>query len=519
MLSKSRYLAGRQCFKRLWIEANRRELVPPVDAATKAVFDQGHEVGRLAQQLFPGGMEITGGRFRWMEAAAKTRDALAWRLPLYEATFVAGGAGGAGEGGGDADVGCRVDILVPVDDDGGEAGSAGAWDLYEVKSGTSARDENVEDLALQAWIVRSAGLRVRRTSLVHLSSDYVREGALDLRRLFTVVDLGEQVAALAREIPQRVAELVAVAALPAEPEIAIGPHCKAPHTCPLLPYCWGERPEHDLLDLRRGGQRMWQLYGSGVRDLRSLPATAELQADQRIQVEAARTGEAHVNRAAIASFLEQLPYPRLFLDFETFASAVPPFDGTRPYQQIPFQFSLHRLEEEGAAPRADAWLAPDGDDPRAGFLAALRAAIGELDAAAGGGPPPAILVYNASFERRVLAETAAHFPEHVEWAARVTGRLVDLLDPFARFDYYHPAQRGSASLKRVLPVLGDRGYDELEIQEGQLAAREFVRSNAPGTTAAERESIRRALLDYCARDTAGMIEIVAALERLVAERG
>ena len=496
MLSKSRYLAGRQCAKRLWIELHRRELVPPVDEETQAIFDQGHEVGRLAQQLFPGGIEIVRERFDWAGAVAATREALARRLPIYEAAFVHGGAG------------CRVDILAPAVDGPGESEGDGAWDLYEVKSGTSLKDENFEDVALQAWIVREAGLDLRRTLLVHLDSSYVRRGELELGKLLRTVDVGGEVEARASLMPGRVAELLRIAARETEPDVAIGPHCRSPHLCPLVPHCWRDLPDGNVLELRQGGPKSWRLLGEGITELRSIPDTVELSSRQRIQVAAARSGEAHVDRAEIGSFLGRLDYPRSFLDFETYAPAVPPFDDTRAYGQIPFQFSLHVVERAGAAPRAAAWLAPDGADSRRGFLEALRRELGELEA------PGSIVAYNVRFERDCLAECAALFPEHGEWAARASGRFVDLLQPFESFAYYHPAQRGSASLKALLPVLGKRGYDHLAIQGGRAAARTFQRSNLASTPPEERASIRQGLLDYCGRDTEGMVEIVAALERL-----
>ena len=192
---------------------------------------------------------------------------------------------------------------------------------------------------------------------------------------------------------------------------------------------------------------------------------------------------------------------------------MPAFPGTRPYQQLPFQFSLHVVERPGAAPKAHAFLARSdrqfaGDDPRPAFLDALRAVVG---------PEGSIVAFNATFEEKRIAEAAAAVPAHASWAGQLAPRFVDLLAPFRSFDYYHPRQLGSASLKAVLPILGQRGYGELEIQEGSFAAREFLRASLPGTAPEERERIRRALLAYCARDTEGMIEVVGALERLVGE--
>jgi len=493
VLSKSRYLSGLQCPKRLWNEIHRRELLPPVDEAQQALFDQGHEVGKLAQRLFPGGMELARGRLDWQRAIAASREALGFRFPLYEAAFSYAGAA------------CRVDILAPV---GGD--ESNEWDLFEVKSTTSVKPVHVEDVAFQTWVLRGAGLRVRRSSLVHLDPGYVRTGEIDPEELFVVADLGAEIAPLLAELSRQVRELRAVEEGAAEPQVAIGPHCSDPYACPLVPHCWAHLPQPSVFDLHRGAARAWELYRDGVVELAAIPAGADLTERQRIQVAAARDAAPRVDRETVAAFLGRLEHPLHFLDFETFGLAIPPFDGVRPYQQVPFQFSLQRVEAAGSSPRPFSYLAPDGRDRRRQLVTALRAAIGERGS---------IVAYNAAFEKRVLRDCAAALPEHADWLAGLDERFVDLLEPFAAFAWYHPAQRGSASMKVVLPALTGRGYDDLEIQEGGLAARRFLRSNQRETPAAERERIRRALVDYCDRDTAGMVEIVARLREIAAGAG
>jgi len=312
-------------------------------------------------------------------------------------------------------------------------------------------------------------------------------------------------------VAARVAELRAVWSRSEEPQVAIGPHCDDPHDCALIPYCWSGIPEASVFTLTRAGRKKWELFARGVIDLAAIPDDFHLTGPQQIQVLAACRGEPHIDLFALRGFLSTLAYPLYCIDFETFAPAVPPFSGTRPYQAIPFQFSAHVIDGPGAEPRAAAFLAADASDRREEFLDELRRALGELEE---GGT---LLAFNASFERARIAELAALFPENAAWAERVKDSFVDLLLPFRNFDYYHPAQLGSASLKNVLPVLGTRGYEHLEIHGGEIAARDFVRSTLVSTPPEERDRIRAALLEYCGRDTEGMVEIVAALERLVAQ--
>jgi len=486
-LSKSRYLSGLQCARRLWYEVNAYGEIPPYDAAALERFEQGHEVGRLAQRLFPGGVEIARGAQPWAPIVAATQRAMAARIPVYEAAFVHDGGA------------CRVDILAPVD--------GGQWDLLEVKSSTEAKEVHFEDLAFQTWVARGAGVAVRRSCLVRIDTTYVRQGALEPERLFAIEDLTEKLEPRLALVPSELARQQAIAARPAAPEIPIGPHCASPHACPLMPVCWRDVPEPSVLDLVRGGAKAWDLYRQGVRTVAAIPPGVELSPLQRIQVEAARTGAPRIDRPALAAFLDRLVYPVHFLDFEAIQVALPPFDGTRPWQQIPFQYSLHVVDAPGAPPRASAFLADEAGDPRPALLVSLGAALG---------PHGSIVAYHDRFERERLDEAGEAFPEHHAWIESVLSRFVDLIEPFRRFHYYHPEQNGSASLKAVLPLLGARGYDHLEVREGTVAAREFLRLRAGCVEPAERERIRSALLDYCGRDTEGLVEIVDALGRLVA---
>ncbi len=484
-LSKSRFLAGQQCAKRLWYETRARELVPAYDEETMAIFEQGRLVGRLAQSLFPGGIEIDHQRLDWTAAIGTTRELLSRRVPLYEAAFEHAGAA------------CRVDLLVPA--------AEGTWDLYEVKSTTSVKDVHYQDVAFQSHVLRGAGVPLRRALLVHINSAYERGEELDVWGLFKVSDLTDAIVGIEKEIAHRVREMHGILNLGTPPTIEIGPHCSDPYECPLVSRCWKDVPKESVFTLRRGGAKSWNLFGRGYRALVEIPDDEPLNKGQRLQIEVARTRRPHVDLDAIGRFLRSLEPPIHFLDFESFGLAVPPYAGTRPFQQVPFQFSLHVVDGGGEIAHAAAFLAEGGGDPRPEFIARLQDEIG---------PHGSILAYNAAFERARLADLASGDARLEAWVAGLDGRFVDLLNPFRSLAYYHPDQLGSASLKAVLPILGNRGYDDLEIQNGAFAGREFLRSNLPDTPASERLRIRNALLLYCGRDTAGMVEIVEALRGL-----
>jgi len=483
-LSKSKYLVGIQCPKLLWTHYNAKHLLPAVDAATQAVFDQGHQVGELAKRLFPCGIEVEWG-LGFDGVLAQSRELLAERKPLFEAGFMSGR------------MYARADVLEPAGD--------GRWDIFEVKSGTGVKDINLDDLAFQRCCYEGAGLRIRRCRLTHIDGASERHGEVDPEGLFACEDATDAVAGRAAAVPERVAAMLDVIDSKECPEPGIGPHCGDPYECPLKPLCWAHVREHErsVFTVHRLGRKAWDLYGQGIIVSEGIPEGFPLTCRQRIQLDAERTGEPHVDRQAIRRFLGMLEYPLRFLDFETLQAAIPLVDGTRPYQQVPFQWSLHVQDSPGAEPRHSGWLWEGEGDPRRLMLESLERDIGDAGS---------VVAYNACFERGRLRESAGAFPGHAEWVAGVEGRIVDLLVPFRSFAVYHPGQHGSASIKAVLPALTGRGYEGMEIADGAAAGREFLRVAFGDADETERERVRQALEEYCGLDTMGMVEVVRSLE-------
>lgn len=488
VLSKSRYLAGLQCPKRLWTEIHARERLPPVDAATQARFDQGHTVGSLARLLAPGGLEIGPGVRRWDRVVADTQRALSQRRPLYEAAFKGGGAA------------CRLDILVPV------AGEQ--WDVLEVKSSTTVKDVHYDDLALQAYVLESSGLPVRDYMVVHLDAEYVREGALDVHGLFHLEKVTDTVQERQVEVAGRLEQMQVTVGASTRPDTPIGRHCHEPYSCPLTAECWAFLPAVNVFDLARGKSKAFDLLQMGIAELQDVPVDSDLDARQRIQLQTVHTGEPHVDRQRLREFLNRLSYPVFYFDLETFGPAVPRFDRSRPYQQIPFLFSIHRVESPGHQARHYAYMFEGHGDPRPDFLRAARTSLGATGS---------IVAYNAPFERRILRESAtATGPELEEWTMTLEGRFVDLLTPFREYTYHHPEQLGSASLKAVLPPLTGMSYADLDIADGESASREYQRMLSDEIDPVARARVLRQLEEYCSLDTLGMVAVVQELEKLAA---
>ncbi len=485
MLSKSRYLNGLQCPRLLWIVSNEPDRLPKPDAVTRYAFDQGHEIGKLSHSLYPDGVFLGVDDFAGNLRA--TKSALRLRRPLFEAGIYSG------------QLYCRTDILVPAGEDD--------WDIIEVKSSTEVRDEHLHDVAFQRHVCSLAGLPIRRCHVMHLNREYIRYGDIELGQLLVSEDVTAELDILSIGIEDSIESMLQCIMSTECPCVTIGRHCGDPYPCALQPECWAHLPDQNVMTLNRGKKLGEELLGCGILDIRQIPDGVPLNAKQSIQKECAATGKPQINAVELRGFLKELIYPLYFMDFETFKTAIPLYDGTRPYQNIPFQFSLHVVEHPGGEPRHYSFLARGKDDPRPGFMAALTETLGAEGT---------VLVYNQAFEKSVLAELAQFLPRYQPWVDDVLARIVDLMAPFRGFLYYHPDQCGSASLKRVMPALTGMSYDYLCIADGQMASLAYVRATFGEMPEEERQQVRNDLEIYCGQDTGGMVEIVKRLGELAA---
>lgn len=486
ILTKSKYLTSLQCPKLLWTMFHDPGRIPPVDAAAQFIFDQGHAVGNLAKKLYPGGIDIPYDSFE--ESLKETRKLLRLRRPLFEAGVLAG------------DLYARVDILNPV--------TADAWDIIEVKSSTKVKDEHIPDAAFQKYCCMKNGISICKCFLMHINNGYEREGGLNVTEFFRLEDISDRVEGVVSSITAKVDEAFKVIKSKECSQPPIGEHCLRPYECPLREQCWSFLPQRNVFGLCRSGmKKKFDLFARGIHAIADIPDHVKLNEKQRIQKKCAADDRPYVSKKDVRAFLDSLEYPLYYLDFETFGPAVPPLDGTRPFQQIPFQFSLHVVPKEGAEAWHHSFLTDGGNDPRPLFLASLKKIIGTQGN---------VIVYNAAFEKGVLGELAKAFPEEEGWIDNVLRRIKDLLAPFRSFHYYHPDQNGSASLKCVLPALTGKSYEEMEISEGGEASRIFVERVFHRAPDDVRMQARQDLEDYCRLDTQAMIDIVGKLKELTA---
>ena len=487
IISKSKYLAGLQCLKYFWYLINAREEIPQPDFVNRFIFNQGILVGEYAKRLYPDGIDL-GKIGDLKEQLVRTSDLLSERRPLFEASVSF------------ENVYSRADILIPVNTD--------RWDIVEVKSSTQLKEEYLHDVAFQKYCFEKAGIKIRKCWLTYINNQYLKKGDIDPRGLFRKADITVEVDEKLEEVRNRVEEMIETAAVNNPPEIIIGKQCSNPYICPLKDKCWGFLPDNHIFNLYGNKDKAIELYSEGILSIKDIPDRYDLNLKQQIQLECARTEKAKIDKDEISKFIKKLSYPLYFFDFETFSTAIPFYDGIKPYKRIPFQYSIHVLESiDGKAEHRD-FLARGLEDPRERLLSDLKQHLGEKGS---------VVVYYELFEKSVLRELAEAFPGYREWIDSIIQRIIDLYRPFGNFHYYNSSQKGSASVKSVLPAITELSYDGMEIGNGLAASVYFLyicgRYDASESCPAEAEveRIRELLIKYCRLDTGGMIHILRAL--------
>jgi hypothetical protein len=487
VLTKTTLLAARQCARRAWLTLRDPARATPAAPGQMALRDAGHAVGRLAHGLFPGAVLVDERDF----AAARTRTAALLADPTVPAILEA-----AVEHDG---IAIRADILERL--------PGGAFGLREVKSGTRVRDVHLEDLAIQRHVLAGAGLAIGSIELIHVDPDYVRgDGAVEWTRLFQRRDVATEVEERAAAIAQQARALRATLAESEAPAIEPSPHCSSPYRCEFWEHCTASMPADWILHFGRVHPEQWAaLRAAGTTRLADLRETDDVPMALRRARAALATGHATIT-SELAAALAGFGPPAEYLDFETVSAALPRYPGTQPYQRIPFQWSLHRLDAAGTLTHFD-HLADGRGDPRREFAETLLACTG--------GRREPIIVYS-DFESDVLAEVAEALPDLASDIEAVRARLRDLL-PIMRAHVYHPRFRGSFSLKAVAPALVTGfGYGDLAgIHDGAEATVQLTRLIGGECDAASEATLRVALRAYCARDTEALVRLHAALRALL----
>jgi hypothetical protein len=488
LLTKKDFLAGLDCPQKLWYARKAPAVLPVPDEWENNGPQEAMEVGLLARRLYPGGLEIPWELLNFEKGLLQSREAVERRRLSYEAGFIYHSAF------------AKADILMPA--------PRGRWDLIEVKSTPSVKGSHFWDMAFQRYIMEGAGLKIRRCFLLHINRHYLRTQDLDLDMLFYKEDITAEVYKYLAKIPNRIKEMQNYLKSEEPPFPDVTQTGCSPRHCDVAHKCWSFLPERHVFLLYRdsGRRKAYELVKNGVYHIKEIPDDFRLTDCQAIQVQCEKTGKPHIHKDEIRKFIEKLQYPLFFLDFETFSTAIPRLPQSAPFENIPFQYSLHIVEKPGGSQTHHSYISDGKSDPRPEILARLKKQLGNSGS---------IIAYNKSFEQDRILQCAERFPQYAKWAKNLMPRFIDLLEPFQSFHIYHPAQKGSASLKSTLPALTGKRYDKLEIRDGAQASKAFMILAFTKLSPRETERIRSRLEDYCSLDTGGMIDMLRQLKSMV----
>jgi hypothetical protein len=507
LLSKSRLIDYRQCRKRLWLEIHRKDLRED-DPSAKLRMAAGNEVGELARRLYDAqgnGVLLDAQRDGFQRVFEQSMELLPQRRPLFEAGYTADG------------LFALVDLLLPD-------GDGRTWRLVEVKSAASVKDYHRDDLAIQVYILERSGVPLSGASVACIDTAWTYPGGGDYSGLLKEQDLLDEARRRAPEVHQWAQDAQLVAALAEAPAIAMGKHCQAPFPCPYSAHCQqqGSTPSDPVaapvewLPQVRATRLKARLAEPGVVSMEQVDDRLLNDLQKRVK-RSSLQGEPWCNPAAARAALQRVQWPLYMLDFEAVNPAIPRWPGTRPFQQIPFQYSLHVMNRDGTVDHHD-FLDLSGADPRRALAEKL---VRDIPASNAQEPGGTVLAYNASFEGQVISALATEMPDLTAALQDIKSRLMDLL-PVARDAWYHPAQQGSWSIKKVLPTLGDGSpsYADLQdVADGQEAVEAYLRATSRGVDPAEVQHLREALLRYCKQDTEAMVKLWEHLDRLAGTGG
>lgn len=490
ILSKSKLMDGLQCEKKLWLKKYKPELEGETSAATQMQFDEGNLVELLAQKHFGPGDVVATDYWDYEGAVQATLEFITGgSKTIFEASFKY------------QSFFARADIFS-------FNSKKKAWDIIEVKKSSSVKDYHLLDSAIQIWIILKSGYKVNTVAVMHLNSDCVFP---DLSDLFIKTDVTDHVMALIPEVEKKIAELVDVVQSKSEPKIKIGPHCNDPYECAFKAHCWAAVPEKSVFDLPGMGVKAWDIFDSGKTKITELDAD-DFKGKTQKTIEVTKSNKLWVDKSAIQSELSNFTWPLYFFDFETIMPAVPRYEGTSPYTQVPFQFSCHVWSSLKNKLTHFEYLHTDASDPRPGIIKAMLAGLGDSGS---------IVAYNKGFEVSVIKKLAEFDPKNSRKLLKLIDRFVDPL-PIFRKHTYHPDYLGSFSIKDVAPALlgSALSYSELDVGSGldaQVYANLLLQGLAEGTddlgvsedgTPITKERMIQSLLTYCRQDTLAMVELV-----------
>lgn len=488
-LSKSKYCKAIQCNKLLWLDKYKPEVAVPT--ARDMVLENGTKVGELARGLFGDYINIDFNKNlnvmieETLKSLKNKPNIITEASFNYESNF------------------CSVDILKN-DVDGIE--------IYEVKSSTYIHNIYLDDASYQYYVLKNLGLNVKSVNIVYLNKEYYRSGELEINKLFNIKNITDIAIQKQNEIKNKIEEVnkYMLENNEKEPEKDIDIYCFKPYECPYWQYCSRHLPKNNIFDIRiMHKDKKFELYKRGIINFEDVVNENINQKYLEQVIFEVNNKPPKIEKEKIKEFMGQLTYPLYFLDFETFQLAIPEFDGTNPYMQIPFQYSLHYVDDINGKLHHKEFLAKSGIDPRRELAERLVEDIPK---------DVCVLAYNMSFEKTVIKKLANYYQDLHDDLMKIHDNIKDLMIPFYNRNYYVKEMKGSYSIKYVLPALfpddPELDYHNLPVvHNGGEASDAFL--SLASLSKEEQEKIREGLLVYCKLDTFAMVKIWEKLKEVI----
>jgi hypothetical protein len=489
MLTKSDYIRFTQCYKYLWLNKYHKDLLlDDVDSLNQKTFDEGYKVEQYAYELFPGGENASADDIT--DAITNTQLMIKnGRKIIFQPTVS------------DYKLFCRADIIRYNP-------RTKLWDIYEVKSSTEVDDTYLLDLAFQKICFEQCKINVGKMFVVHVNNKYVRQGAIEAEKLFKKTDVTDEVTDLLKQVKLDIKKANEVLNSTEEPKVKILNQCNKPYSCAFINHCWQHVPDNSIYEIAGGlaDDKLEMLLEQGVFEIKDIPDDLLTRKSSIRHHQAVKHKKVFIDKTEIASEMAQIEYPIYFLDYETNNPAVPLFDGYKPYQRMVFQYSLHIKRSPKAKLEHYEYLADKLEEPSLGLVKALKKAIG---------PTGTVIAWNKSFEKGCNLEMGERHHEYADFLESVNERMYDLMDTFKKGYYVHHDFKGSASIKKVLPVLVPKlSYKKLNIQEGGTASDSWLKMIDGRMNKKDAAQTYKDLLKYCELDTLAMVEILEVLRKI-----
>jgi len=489
MLSKTDFKEYLICPKWIWVKKNKPELFVDGEMSLflKKLIKDGYEVEEFAQKLFPDGVELVGNK---ESLISQTKELLKAEKTIFQATFET-----------EEGLFIKADILSFNKE-------TGKWDLYEVKASSSIKNDiqhnHLKDITFQTIVAEKSGIEIGKSYILHINKDYRRDGVVDPQQLFITENVTKDILNIKDIVSAEIEE--ALSLLNTETVSLEGCDCinkSHGQRCDSFALFNPHIPEYSVHHIV-SGKKLENLLEQNIFAVTDIPDDFTLTDNQQEKVTLQKTGSPLIDTESIKETVSNLTYPLYFLDYETFGKPYPILDGYTTNQQIVFQVSIHIVQEDGEVEHVE-YLANDFENSTKGLLAMMKEYVG---------PTGSIIVWYESFEKGRNTELMELHPEYKDFLEDMNNRIYDLMLVFKK-DYLHPDFFGSASIKKVLPVLlPELSYKSLEVQDGTMAMSEWERSLDPILDDDEREKIRHNLLEYCKLDTLAMVEIWKKLKEL-----